>query len=43
MLGKRIPTYYRLEFSEVLLDLYGSQYFSRTEMLYRLVKNWGKE
>lgn len=32
-LGKRIPTYYRLEFSEVLLDLYRSQYASRTEML----------
>lgn len=34
---------YLLEFSEVLLDLYGSQYASRIEMLYRLVKNWGKE
>lgn len=34
---------YLLEFSEVLLDLYGSRYASRIEMLYRLVKNWGKE
>lgn len=26
MLGKGIPTYHRLKFSEVFLDLYGSQY-----------------
>lgn len=39
MLCGSIPAYYSLEFSEELLDLYGPQYTSRTEMFCGLVKS----